>query len=84
MESLTSLWDSYWWIFPLILMILCCFGTWGRKGSGICGFGSRDIETGKIRSSDSANDILDKRYASGEISREEYEERKRAINQARS
>jgi uncharacterized membrane protein len=31
--------------------------------------------------SESAREILDKRYALGEISKEEYEEKKRAISQ---
>jgi len=33
----------------------------------------------QIGASESALDILDKRYASGEINKEEYEERKRAL-----
>ena len=45
----------------------------------MCGFGSRNTGNRKINSSDSALDILDKRYASGEIDKEEYEERKRTL-----
>ena len=35
----------------------------------------------RINVSDSAKDILDKRYASGEIDKEKYEEKNRILNQ---
>jgi hypothetical protein len=47
----------------------------------MCGFGSRDTNSRQISTSDSATDILDKRYASGEIDKEEYEEKKKNLNQ---
>ena len=83
MSGLESFWISYWWVFCLILMVLCCFGM-GMRGSGMCGFHSRGTDTRDIHPTDSAIDILDKRYALGEISREEYEERKRTIGQGRA
>jgi uncharacterized membrane protein len=49
----------------------------------MCGFGSRDKVRHHIRTSDSATDILDKRYASGEIEKEEYEEKKRILTKQR-
>jgi putative membrane protein len=82
-SGLESFWISYWWVFPLILMVLCCVGMKGRRGSGMCGFRSWGTDTRDIHPTDSAIDILDKRYALGEISREEYEERKRTIDQGR-
>lgn len=51
----------------------------GRRGSIICGFGSRDIDSLQTRDSDTAIDILNKRYASGEIDKAEYEEKKRVL-----
>jgi uncharacterized membrane protein len=82
-NGLESFWTSYWWVFLLILMVLCCVGMKGRRGSGMCGFRSWGTDTREIHPTDSAIDILDKRYALGEISREEYEERKRTIRQER-
>jgi putative membrane protein len=72
---------SLWWIFPLIMVALCIFMMWGRKGSMMCGHGSRGEDSHRITDSDSSVDILDKRYALGEINREEYEEKKRILNQ---
>jgi uncharacterized membrane protein len=66
---------SLWWIFPLAMMALCFFMLRKRSGS-MCGFGSRDEDQKHISDSDSASDILDKRYALGEISKEEYQEKK--------
>ena len=67
---------SYWWIVPIVMMILCFLMMRGRRGSMMCGFGPRVIDNHQIKKSDTAIDILDKRFASGEISKEEYQERK--------
>ncbi len=83
MSGLESFWHSYWWVLFLILMLFCCFGMKGRRGSGMCGFRSWRTDTRDIHPTDSAIDILDKQYALGEISLEEYEERKRIIGQGR-
>lgn len=72
---------GWWWIFPL-LMIALCFLMMRRRGcSRMCGFGSLDVDSQYINSSDSGMDILNKRYALGEINKEEYEEKKRALRQ---
>jgi uncharacterized membrane protein len=73
---------SLWWIFPILMIALCFFMMRGRKGSMMCGFGSRDTNIQQISASDSAIDILDKRYALGDISKEEYEAKKRTLTKS--
>jgi len=73
---------SFWWICPILMIAMCFFIMRARKGTMMCGFGSRDTGNRKINISDSALDILDKRYASGEIEKEEYEERKRTLTES--
>ena len=66
-----------WWIFPLIMivgMIIMFFLFFGRRGgrSSWCGFGDqKDTET--------PLDILKKRYAKGEISKEEFDRIKKDL-----
>ena len=75
---------SYWWIFPIVMMILCFFMMRGRWGSMMCGFGPRSFDNTHSKDYESAMDILDKRYASGEIEKEEYDERKRTLTKPQS
>ncbi len=65
-------WNTYWWIFPLGMMLLC-FLT--MRGKGMCGMHSWS----GTDSSETAREILDRRYALGEIDRAEYEEKMRDI-----
>jgi uncharacterized membrane protein len=65
---------SWWWLIPIAMMILCFLMMRGRRVCMTGWPGSRHV-------SDSAREILDKRYGLGEISKEEYEEQKRAISQ---
>ena len=69
---------SYGWIFPLLMMVLCFLFIRGRRWPMSCGFGFRDIDS-KSGASNSALDILDRRYASGEINKDEYEEVKKTL-----
>ena len=48
----------------------------------MCGSGRRDFGNHQSRGSDSAIEILDKRYASGEINKDEYEEKKRTLTKS--
>ena len=72
-------WNSYWWIFPIVMMILCFLMMRRNRGTRMCCFGPRGIDDRRPRDTDSAVEILDKRYASGEIDKAEYEEKKRAL-----
>ncbi len=76
---------TLWWIFPLLMIILCVFMCVfmmrGRLGSMMCRPGSRSTGIHGADASDSALDILNKRYAQGEINKEEYEEKKRDVTQ---
>ncbi len=75
-----------WWIFPLVMigmMVLCLFMMRGHKGSIMCRPGFRSPRSHGEDASESAPDILNERYARGEIGKEEYEEKKKDIAPAR-
>lgn len=64
---------SFWWIFPIVIIVLCFFMM--RRGMGCMRGRDRSC------SSDSGLGILNKRYASGEIDKQEYDEKKSTIGQ---
>lgn len=70
---------SFWWIIPILMMVLCFFMMRRRWGSMMCGFGPCGIDRRDNKTNDSAMDILDRRYASGEIDKTEYEKMKKVI-----
>ena len=71
---------SFWWIFPVVMIALCFFMMRGRRGGSICGFGSHHKKHNLTNISDSPINILDKRYALGEMSEEEYKEKKSILD----
>ena len=84
MAGYEPLWAGFewWWIVPIAMIVLCFFMMRGRVGCMTGWSTSRRVtDTRPIGSSDSAREILDKRYALGEISKEEYLEKKGDIEQ---
>ena len=77
-------WDSicfsFWWVFPLVMLIFCIFMMRGKKFPMMCRLGSVKANAQSVSDSDSAMEILDKRYALGEINSEEYREKKKTLN----
>ena len=74
---------EWWWIFPIAMVLWCIFTTRRRRGSmSSCCAPRRDEDVPSISSTDSASQILDKLYALGEINKEEYEEKKRALDRS--
>jgi uncharacterized membrane protein len=72
--------SSLWWICPIVMIAICFLVMRGRRGSMMCGFGPRSVDTHRAGRSNSAMKILDRRYASGEIDKDEYEEKKRTLS----
>ncbi|MDH4266829.1 MAG: SHOCT domain-containing protein [Deltaproteobacteria bacterium] len=70
-----GVWNGFhwWWLIPIALMLLC-FLMMPRRG----GCMMRKVRS--PQAGESAREILDKRYARGEIGKEEYEEKKRDMS----
>ncbi len=78
--------DHFWmggmWIFPtfmIIIMLFFIFMVFGRRGRGFPLDDNRNYHSGS-ENRETALDILKKRYAKGEITKEEYEEAKKTIS----
>ncbi len=76
-------WFPFMWIFPLVFLvaILIFLFRGGRGGWGGHPCGGREIRNEGMpdKKEESARDILDRRYARGEISREEYREMRKEL-----
>ena len=75
---------SYWWIFPLVMIFFCIF--FMRRGCDrmMCGFGSHTGDTFHNGTGKSGLEILDKRFALGDINKDEYEEKKMKLTQTKT
>ena len=87
MTGYETIWADmgWWWIFPIAMIVLCVFMMRGRMGC-MTGWSTyrRFTSAHAISPSDSPREILDKRYALGEINQEEYEEKRRNLEQTDS
>ena len=73
---------EYFWIFPLVMMILCFIifksGFWKNIQSGFNRDNTSSV-TGQKDVGETPLDLLKKRYAKGEISKRQFEEIKKDL-----
>jgi putative membrane protein len=67
---------GFMWLLPLLFFVVLIFFMRGMFGWGSFGCGSHG---GNTLPRESAREILDKRFAKGEINKEEYEEMKSSL-----
>lgn len=64
---------GYWWIFPLVMIFFCILFARRNRGRGMYSCCTpRGFQESPL-------DILNKRYAKGDIDQREYEEKKKTI-----
>jgi putative membrane protein len=69
-----------WWIFPIICMIVMFFFMMFRRGGIRPPWGQNsDRHQGESKDSETPIDILKKRYAKGEITKEEFDQMKKDL-----
>ena len=85
MAGFEAFWAAFewWWILLVAMIVLCFFMMRGRMGCMMsCPSPWRSNDSQPIGFSNSAGEILDKRYALGEIRKEEYEEKREDIGRS--
>jgi uncharacterized membrane protein len=68
-----------WWLCPIFMVVFCFLIVKRGKGQKMCGFMTEHKDTRPSIETDTATEILDKRYASGEIDEVEYERKKKNL-----
>jgi putative membrane protein len=76
---MTMMWGGGWWIVGALVMVVCVF-LMGRMMMGHGGSGHGDHgESEHPPATRSAVEILAERFARGEISQEDFEQRKKVL-----
>jgi uncharacterized membrane protein len=70
---------SFWWIFPIFILVMIIACIFMMRGCSCMSGWHHPGERVRRVSTDSAEEILNKRYALGEIDQKEYEEKKVGI-----
>jgi putative membrane protein len=72
-------WTSLYWVFPLLCLMFMAIMML-RHGGGCMPFGGRHRSRGG-NGGETPQQILDRRYAGGQISKEQYEAMRRDLTQ---